>query len=194
MPNVTNVALRNGNGTADIKCLIWVGSQRLCGSEPIPQNTELQMETGCAGREVPAEEVPSATTLPCPSPPLCSAKASGGSRRGLQPGESGKHQGPLKGRTRSGTPRRREMKEGLESRCCIKGTSRSAPQINGRQETWDRISIKRHQARLRAGLRWVFISPMQKDWSEKKRYPKLQLEQEIGIGCLLISWVLHFSC
>lgn len=50
-------------------------------------------------------------------------------------------------------------------------TSRSAPHINGRQETGDKILIKRHQASLRAGLRWVFISPMQKDSSEKKIYP-----------------------
>lgn len=62
-------------------------------------------------------------------------------------------------------------------------TSRSAPHINGRQETGDKILIKRHQASLRAGLRWVFISPMQKDSSEKK---EISLEQEIGIGCLLI--------
>lgn len=31
-----------------------------------------------------------------------------------------------------------------------------------------RISIKRHQPSLRAGLRWVFISPTQKDSSEKR--------------------------
>lgn len=118
MPNVTNVALRNGNGTADIKCLMRLGSQSLCGSESIPQNAELRRESGCAGREVPAEEVPSATTLPCRSPPHCYSKG----QLGLQgrPPARGvwKASRAIERYEQMRDPKEKGNEGGLESCCC----------------------------------------------------------------------------
>lgn len=50
-----------------------------------------------------------------------------------------------KGRSRSGTPRRREMRGVLRAAAVVfafNRTLRSAPQKNGRQETGDRILIR----------------------------------------------------
>lgn len=81
-------------------------------------------------------------------------------RGNLQPGESEKHREPLKGRSRSEIPTGREIRGVLTSAVGISSafdkTSRSAPRINGRQETGDSISgeeaLTQPRSRAEAGL------------------------------------------